>query len=160
MLLHKITVRDCRVNNKNNNIRPGVAVCYESDYGEFVTEFIKAGANVLFIITNDGWWKDSQGYRQHARFSKLRAIETRRSIARSANTGISCIINQKGQIVEQTKWWEKDTITAVINANENTTFYVKYGDSIPRMALVISVILLAIQIVGKLKKRIKGGSVI
>ncbi|MDD4149154.1 MAG: apolipoprotein N-acyltransferase [Bacteroidales bacterium] len=142
--------------NNNNNIRPGVAVCYESAYGEFITEFVSAGANVLFIITNDGWWKDTQGYRQHARFSKLRAVETRRSIARSANTGISCIINQKGQIVKQSEWWKKDTITGVINANENTTFYVKYGDSIPRIALVISVILLAIQIVGKLKKRIKG----
>ncbi|MDD2635157.1 MAG: apolipoprotein N-acyltransferase [Bacteroidales bacterium] len=140
--------------NKNNDIRPGVAVCYESAYGEFITEFVSAGANVLFIITNDGWWKDTQGYRQHARFSKLRAIEIRRSIARSANTGISCIINQKGQIVKQTEWWEKDAITAVINANTNTTFYVKYGDFIPRMALMISIILLAIIIVGKIRKRI------
>ncbi len=140
--------------NNNNDIRLGVAVCYESAYGEFVTEFISAGANVLFIITNDGWWKDSQGYRQHARFAKLRAIETRRSIARSANTGISCIINQKGQIIKQTEWWKEDAIVGVINANDNTTLYVKYGDFIPRMALMISIILLAIMIVGKIRKRI------
>ena len=49
------------------------------------------------IITNDGWWSESQGYKQHLSYAKIRSIETRRSIARSANTGSSAIINKKGE---------------------------------------------------------------
>ncbi|OFY68588.1 MAG: apolipoprotein N-acyltransferase, partial [Bacteroidetes bacterium RIFOXYA12_FULL_33_9] len=69
----------------------GVApvICYESVYGEFVSDYVKNGADLIFIITNDGWWEDTPGYKHHLSYASLRAIETRRSIARSANTGIS-----------------------------------------------------------------------
>jgi len=57
-------------------------ICYESIYGEYCTEYIHDGAHAIFILTNDGWWDDSPGFRQHLKFASLRAIETRRSIAR------------------------------------------------------------------------------
>ena len=72
----------------NNGIKIAPVICYESIYGEYVTEYVRNGAQMLAIITNDGWWKKSQGYKQHLSYSKIRAIETRRSIARSANTGV------------------------------------------------------------------------
>ncbi|MCF0206793.1 MAG: apolipoprotein N-acyltransferase, partial [Bacteroidales bacterium] len=93
--------------NARNNIKVGVPVCYESVFGEHCAGFVRDGANMIFVITNDGWWHDTPGYRQHCSFSRLRAIENRRSIARSANTGISCIINQRGDIVESLGWWER-----------------------------------------------------
>ncbi|MDR3366702.1 MAG: apolipoprotein N-acyltransferase, partial [Prevotellaceae bacterium] len=80
----------------SGRLRAGVAICYESVFGQFYTEYVKKGANVMMIITNDGWWRNTPGHRQHLRYASLRAIETRRSIARSANTGISAIINQRG----------------------------------------------------------------
>lgn len=141
--------------NNKNAIRPGVPVCYESVYGEFNNEFVKAGANVLFIITNDGWWKNTAGHKQHMRYAKLRAVETRRSIARSANTGISCIINQKGQVVQKLGWWERGAINGIINANTDQTFYVKYGDFVARMGLVVSIIILVITILSKIKSRLE-----
>ncbi|MFP4060689.1 MAG: apolipoprotein N-acyltransferase [Bacteroidales bacterium] len=102
----------------------GVApvICYESVFGEFVTGYIRAGANLIFVITNDGWWGDTPGYRQHNALSRLRAIETRRSIARSANTGISCFINQRGDIYHPTSWWVPASIKHTLNANDVTTF--------------------------------------
>ena len=108
-------------------------ICYESVFGEYVTKYIHKGANVIFIITNDGWLLNP-GYKQHMHFSRLRAIETRRSIARSANTGISCFINQKGQILKSTEWWKKDAIEDTIYANNEKTFYVKHGDLIGRVS--------------------------
>jgi apolipoprotein N-acyltransferase len=54
----------------------GPIVCYESVYGEYVGEYVKKGANFLAIITNDGWWGDTPGYRQHLQYGALRAIET------------------------------------------------------------------------------------
>ncbi len=110
----------------------GVPICYESGYGEYLSEFVKKGANLLFVITNDGWWRNTPGYKQHLSYSRIRAIELRRSIARSGNTGISCFINQKGDILKSTKWWERTSISGQINRNEKVTFYAKHGDYIAR----------------------------
>lgn len=103
-------------------------VCYESVYGEFVSEQVKSGAQFITVITNDGWWGDTPGYKQHASFSRLRAIENRRSLARSANTGISSFINQRGEIVSKTRWDEARVLKGEINKNNKLTLYTKYGD--------------------------------
>lgn len=126
--------------NKNNIIIAPV-ICYESIYGEYVTEYIKKGANLIFVITNDGWWGNSAGYRQHLSYSSLRAIETRRDIARSANTGISCFINQLGELRQKTTWWTPTAIKDTVFSNNEKTFYVKMGDYIGRIAAFISVLI-------------------
>lgn len=133
----------------------GPIICYESIYGEFVTGYVKNGANLLVIITNDGWWSDSQGHKQHLSYASLRAIETRRSIARSANTGISAIINQRGDIVEKTKWWEQAAIKANININNDITVYVKYGDIIARIASLLAILLLMYSVYLKILSKIR-----
>lgn len=117
-------------------------ICYESVFGEYLTRFIRNGAEFIVVITNDGWWKNTPGYRQHLSFSRLRAVETRRSVARSANTGISCFINQRGDVFQPTPWWEETAINGTINLNDELTFYVKYGDYIARISIFISVLLL------------------
>ena len=144
--------------SKKHPIKIGTTICYESIYGEFCTGFVKKGANIFFIITNDGWWGNTPGYKQHFSFAPLRAIETRRSIARSANTGTSAFINQKGDVFQATKYWEEDVIKQDINANSKITFYVKYGDYVGRIALLGSVLLLLITIstgIIRKKKEIK-----
>ncbi len=106
----------------------GCAVCYESVYGEYFTGYVKEGARFMTVITNDAWWGNTPGYRQHLSYSSLRAIETRRSIARCANTGISAIIDQRGTVLEQTPWWEPAVIRSHVNMNDGVTLFVKYGD--------------------------------
>lgn len=125
-----------------DNYKIATLICYESVFGDYVTDFIKEGANLIFVITNDGWWGNTPGHRQHLEFSKLRAIETRRSVARSANTGISAFINQKGDIIEQTKYREETAIRNSIKTNDKITFYVRYGDYLYKMAVFISVFIL------------------
>jgi len=123
--------------------RVAPVICWESIFGEYVTEYVsEGGADYLFIVTNDGWWKETPGHRQHNRFARLRAIETRRSIARSANTGISCFINQKGEETARLGWWERSGLRGTLNRNDHITFYVKYGDYIGRASIFLSVILL------------------
>jgi len=128
-------------------------ICYESVFGEYVTGYVRKGAGLIFIITNDGWWKNTPGYKQHLSFARLRAIETRRSIARAANTGISCFINQRGDVAQPTGWWVETAINGTINANDKITFYVKYGDFIARISLFISILLLLNLIVKRVIKR-------
>ena len=131
----------------------GTVICYESIYGEFVSRFVRNGAELIFIITNDGWWGDTPGYKQHFVTAKLRAIETRRSIARSANTGISAFINQKGDVIQQTDYWVKDVIKGEINKNTELTFYTKNGDYIARISSFIAVIFMLLAITMRLMKR-------
>ncbi|MGL4363591.1 MAG: apolipoprotein N-acyltransferase [Bacteroidales bacterium] len=133
--------------------RAGVAICYESIFGQFFTEYIKRGANVMVIITNDGWWKNTPGHRQHLEYASLRAIETRRSIARSANTGISAIINQRGEIEHRTQWWTRTTLSGTINANEYITPYVMYGDIIGRIAALLSLLIIGYTVQYTIRKR-------
>lgn len=133
----------------------GTVICYETIYGEFVSRFVKNGAELIFIITNDGWWGDTPGYKQHFSMAKLRAIENRRSIARSANTGISAFINQRGDVVQQTDYWVKDVLKGQINKNTEITFYTQNGDFIARISSFIAVIFMLLAITMSLMKRKK-----
>ena len=124
-----------------DNHKVGTLICYESVFGEYVTEFVQKGAEMLFVITNDGWWGDTPGHKQHLEFSKLRAIETRRSIARSANTGISGFINQRGDIVEQSQYCEHIALRNTLKTNDKLTFYVRYGDYIYKIGVFLTFLL-------------------
>lgn len=128
-------------------------ICYESVYGEYVTGFVKNGAQFLAIITNDAWWNETQGHKQHLTFASLRAIETRRDIARSANTGISAFINQKGEITNRTEYGEKIALRGNVTLNDKVTFYVKYGDYIARICAGLLAILLALVVLKNRKIR-------
>lgn len=116
-------------------------VCYESLWGNWIGQQIKDGAQFIAIITNDGWWGNTSGKDQHEMYARLRAIETRRDVARSANTGISCFINQRGDIKQSTKWWTRTAIKAEINLNDELTIYVKYGDVIAKLFTILAIIL-------------------
>ena len=126
------------------------AICYESVYGEHIAEFVKNGAEFISVITNDAWWGNTPGYKQHLSYSKLRAIETRKWVARSANTGISAFINPQGEIVKQSNWREKVAIKQNIELNKVKTFYTRNGDYIGRAAALSSLIFF---ILGFLPKR-------
>ena len=130
-------------------------VCYESIYGEFVSEQVKSGAEFICIITNDGWWGDTPGYKQHASFASLRAIENRRAVVRSANTGISSFINQKGDVVSKTEWWIEDALTESISKNKKVTFYTKYGDVLGDISVVLLYASMLTLLFMKIKKAIK-----
>lgn len=129
-------------------------ICYESIYGEFVNGFVRNGAELLFIITNDGWWQNTAGHRQHFSYAPLRAIETRRCIARSANNGISCFINQRGDVFQPTTYWTRAVIRMELNANKDLTFYVRFGDYLGRMAAFGSLLLLLITIAFRIKSKV------
>ncbi|WP_316813592.1 apolipoprotein N-acyltransferase [Pedobacter heparinus] len=124
----------------------GVApvICYESIWGDWVAEAVKNGAQFIAVVTNDGWWGNTSGKDQHLMYARLRAIETRRYVVRSANTGISCFINQKGDVLKQTRWWTSTAIKADINLNDELTLYVRTGDLIAKVFSVLALLLAAI----------------
>ena len=124
---------------KNFHLSP--IICYESVYGEYVTEYTKSGSQLFAIITNDGWWDVSEGHKQHLSYAKLRAIENRRNIVRSANTGISAIINYKGEIKNSIEYGKEGIIKTKVGLINEETFYVSYGDYIFRISLFFLIII-------------------
>ena len=127
----------------------GCAVCYESVYGEYCTGYVRKGAKLLTVITNDAWWGDTPGYRQHFSYSCLRAIETRRDIARCGNTGISAFIDQRGDVVQKGPWWQKAVLSGVVNLNSRETVFVRYGDMVGRIC-TFAFLLLALALLVRL----------
>ena len=155
---------------ETGKIRIAPTICFESIYGEYTSEFSRKGANIIGIITNDAWWHnhkkcieeksttnngywhDTPGYRQLLAYARLRAIENRKWIARSANTGITCFISPTGEIVKQAAWGESTSIKMDVPLIEGTTFYIRNGDLISRLALFISSLLLLLTFVRKWKR--------
>jgi apolipoprotein N-acyltransferase len=135
------------------SIPVGCAVCYESVYGEYYCDYIRKGAKAMTIITNDAWWGNTPGYRQHLSYASLRAIETRRAIARCANTGISAIISPSGEIIQPTPWWEPAVIEGEIPLRDDITFFVLHGDITGRLCTFMFCLLLLSLIVRFATKR-------
>ncbi|MBA3970909.1 MAG: apolipoprotein N-acyltransferase, partial [Bacteroidetes bacterium] len=117
-------------------------ICYESIYGEYVSEYVRNGAQALAIITNDGWWGNTPGHVQHLKIGRLRAIENRRWIMRSANTGISCFISPSGEISQATEYWVPAVIKGSVELRNDFTFYTLYGDYIGRTAMYTAFLLI------------------
>ena len=138
----EVSLLHVRENESGTNIPIGSAVCYESVYGEYYTDYVRKGAQAMTIITNDAWWGDTPGYRQHLSYASLRAIETRRAIARCANTGISAIISPSGKILQPTPWWEQAVIEGSIPLRKDITFFVAHGDVTGRICTFMFMLLL------------------
>ena len=130
----------------------GCAICYESIYGEYCTGYVRKGARLLTVITNDAWWGDTPGYHQHLNYSRLRAIETRRWIARCANTGISAIIDSRGNIVSRTSWWTPEVLKGSVGLSDGQTFFVRHGDIPGRICVFVFALILLAAIAGRFRK--------
>lgn len=117
-------------------------ICYESIYGEFITQYALNGAQFFSILSNDAWWGNTQGHKQLLSYSRLRAIENRRAIARSANTGISAFIDAQGKIISSITYNETGALKGVVGLNSELTFYTQYGDYIARLSNFIFFLLI------------------
>ncbi len=138
---------------KNNSVGIAPVICYESVYPDYVGQYIRNGANIIFIITNDGWWDDTPGYKHHLAYARLRAIETRCQIARCANTGISCFIDELGNIEQATKWWEQAAIQKDLNVSNGKTFFVRCGDLISYISSAIALLFFGYGQILRFRKR-------
>ena len=126
----------------HNEIKIAPAICYEALYGDFMGEFVRNGAQIISVVSNDGWWGDTPGYKYLFAYCRLRAIEHRRDVARSANTGISGFINSRGDVLQTLGWDNKGIITEQLRLNDKQTFYTRHGDYIGRLSLYVALLCL------------------
>ena len=139
--------------SEKNGYKIAPSICYESIYGEFMSKYVGNGANLVCIVTNDGWWKKTPGHKQHMNYARLRAIETRTWVARSANTGISCFIDPYGKVIDPQPYNTASAIKLSIPANTTKkTFFVRHGDILSRIMVTLSILLLAYSIFLKIRQ--------
>lgn len=136
--------------HKNTRVAP--VICYESVFGDYCNGYVQKGAQALAIITNDGWWDDTPGHRQHLMIGSLRAIESRREIIRSANTGISGIIDQRGIIRNATEYEETTSFRDKVRMNDSITPYVIWGDFLGRVGGLTAVIFILLGLYLSIKR--------
>lgn len=138
---------------EHNGVRMGPAICYEGLYGDFFGDFVRRGAQFMAIVSNDGWWGDTLGYRHLFTISRLRAVEHRRAIARSANTGRSGFISPRGDVGETLGWEERGVLTARVPLETRTTLYTRYGDYIARIAVFLMTLCILYAIVCRIRRK-------
>ncbi len=107
--------------------RAGVLICFESVFPELSRKWVLAGANMLVNLTNDAWYGKSSAPHHSLAMSVFRAVETRRSLVRSANTGISAFINPFGRVEFRSELFQPFGFAADVVLYEEETFWVRYG---------------------------------
>jgi apolipoprotein N-acyltransferase len=116
----------------------GSIICIESIYPNFVRNFVCLGADVLTVITNDAWYDYTVGPEQHYQIACMRAIETRRYIARCANTGVSGFISPMGESILRAAHYKSVGIAASIPLLIGKSLYVRYGDWLPILSVLLT----------------------
>lgn len=123
---------------EKEGIKVGPAICYEGIYGDCFARFAREGAEAMLVMSNDGWWGDTPGHRRLFDYCRLRAIETRRAVARSANTGVSGFINSRGDVLQRLDWEQRGVLSQSVEIRSEQTIYVRYGDWIGRLAIFLT----------------------
>ena len=149
----QLGVGDSQKSFVHNGKKVAPAICYEGLYGGHMAEFARNGSEALFVVSNDGWWGNTPGHKYLFAFCRLRAIELRRDVARSANTGVSGFITMQGEDTQRLEWDNRGVLTSDIRLNDKLTFYANYGDYIGRLALYIAMLCLLYFVAYTVKKK-------
>jgi len=141
--------------DKQDTIKIGGLVCYESIFPLFVTGFVQRDAEFLTVVTNDSWYGNSSGPYQHKEFAVLRAVENRRSVVRCANGGLSCFINPLGETESQTEMFTKTVLIGDVELRNEKTFYTQHPAIVTTFISVISLWIFGLNILLWIKNRFK-----
>lgn len=135
------------------DVQTPALICYDSVFPSWTRKYVQKGAGYLTIITNDGWWGNTSGHKQHFAYARLRALELDRWIIRSANNGISGIIAPDGSVKVETPYWQQTTFRYEVPVLMSKTLYARFGDWLPALMLVISAVGIVLVSYDKLRKR-------
>ena len=128
-------------------VRLAPLICFEDTIGELTRQFVRNGANLLANVTNDGWFLKSAGSQQHLANAVFRCVETRLPMVRSANTGVTCFINEYGRVTRKLVGpdglqWTEGVLTDVVRVpiEPRRTFYVENGELFAKACSVVTVL--------------------
>ncbi len=153
MLSSDLTVGDISQPIQLENHRIAGLICFDSVFPEALRTQVKNGADVIAVSTNDSWYKTSKALDQHSCHSIMRAIENRRPIIRSANTGISMLIEPTGRIAAYSEVNQTEFITGVLHTQKHITVFTRMGDITLYCSFFVLILLLALKAYKAVEKR-------
>ena len=127
-----------RVPLKEDGVRLGTFICYESVFPNEVRQFALHGATVFVNISNDGWFGPTGAPRQHLNMARMRAVENNRWLLRDTNSGITAVVDPYGRIVARAPRDQRTSLQAAYSLVEGTTFYTRHGDWFPFLCAIIT----------------------
>jgi apolipoprotein N-acyltransferase len=131
----------------------GVFICYESAFPAFVRQFAKRGADVLFNLSNDGYFGHTAAREQHLLLVRMRAVENRRYIVRSTNDGITSAIDPAGRVIRRLPLYREAATLMPFGTVQERTAYCQYGDWFAWSCLIAGIALsVQAQIAGRVRK--------
>jgi apolipoprotein N-acyltransferase len=136
---------------RGDETKVAAAICYEYLYPAEMAELVRNGAQMVALITNEGWFSRTHGEYQMAAFSRLRSIETRRAMARTANTGMTWLVDPYGRVHEQAPWWSEQTLSGKVALSDEMSFYVRYTDYLPKACVWLTLALMAFALVRRVR---------
>jgi apolipoprotein N-acyltransferase len=125
------------VENPEKSFKIAPIICIESVFPDFVRNFSKLGADIFFIITNDGWYDHTFGPEQHYQIAVARAIENRKFLVRCANTGVSGVIQPNGLSLIKAPQYERIAFASEVPIMNELTFYAQFGDWLPYLCCIL-----------------------
>lgn len=135
-------------------VRFSTPICFEDTFGHLSREFVRRGADVLVNMTNDAWSKSVVAAMQHMTMSVFRAVENRRSVVRSTNSGMTSIIDPNGRILSSLPPFTEGFLSATVPVHSGvTTLYTRWGDWLPPVLLALSLAGLAVGLARRLRSR-------
>ena len=137
-----------------NGVHFSTPICYEDAFGVLNAEYVASGAEVIINMTNDNWSKKPSAEWQHAEIAAFRSVETRKSMVRGTNSGITCLIVPTGEIQDPMKPFSMGTHTYEVpvysQSDYGNTFYVEHIDLFAKIAIGVSIAALAYWLIRKL----------
>ncbi|MFN0120361.1 MAG: apolipoprotein N-acyltransferase [Blastocatellia bacterium] len=124
----------------NGLVRPGTFICYEAAYPNLVRQFVRNGATLLVNISNDAWFGNTEGARQHLAHARMRAIENNRDLVRVTNSGVSALITGRGRVVDELPQFQATAQIWHASLNEEMTFYTRHGDWFPMLCALVTLL--------------------
>ena len=132
--------------NSGNDVRIGTPICFEDGFSYMVRRHVSAGADLVINLTNNSWSRTNSAQLQHFVAARYRAIETRRGLVRSTNSGYTSVLDPWGRVTESAPMFESSHLNVRVNVYEPSgeTIYVLWGDYLPQVTLALLGMLLIV----------------
>jgi apolipoprotein N-acyltransferase len=143
---------DLGLERTTNFARTSAFICYEAAYPNLVRQFVRNGATLLVNISNDAWFGNTAGARQHLAHARMRAIENDRALIRVTNSGVSALINARGRVVNELPMFTATSAVWQARLNNQLTFYTRHGDWFAIACAIISALAVALSFVSFARK--------
>jgi len=142
-------VSEYQIQRETKYVKTGAFICYEAAYPNLIRQFVKNGATLLVNVSDDAWFGNTSGPKQHLAHACMRAIENDRDIVRVTNSGISALVTSEGQILDPLPQFIEGSKVWSARTRNTRTFYSRHGDVFAIVCAALAAVSVGLAIWGR-----------